>query len=471
MIRKIIISTGITSLGTIFTMVFHFLSLFFITREISVPDFGIYALVITISGFLNLLSSMGLEVSIVKFISEGSQFRENILRPITVLKTLSTIALLIVFIFFYKYYPVDGKIQIWDYNIFTVLIFLLGSYRDYFYRLLQGLNKFVDYTLIQILSALSRLIIILLWINYLEFSLVILFYIEVFVIFFTVILQIIRIPFNSFWRKPDQSITYKYLLKFSLPLFFNNIITFIYDRIGIVVTGALMTTASVAIYDISTRLPGAILGVISSFILVFFPNISTLFSIGDLINAEKLVNQSIKLLTIIISLLTIIIFTWRDEIIIILFSSKYIDASIPLVIMMISLLLRSLANILGYGIVSAGYSRIPMQVNLVSMIIGVISTIVLVYYLGYIGAALSTVILNCVSLIYYAYYYKKLRLIRIDLSFVKSIFILLILLSVCFFTEKIHLNLGLAAIFIFILINLNWFKQFKMVFSSISNNQ
>lgn len=456
-LNNLIKGTTVTTLGSVLSMGFHFISIFFITRNLSIEDFGIYALIIAISGLLNLLSSMGLEISIVKFISEGAQYRNQLLRPTLELKTLTTILVTLLFFFLYQFYPTDGFTRVWDYNLFTVAIFILGSYRDFFYRVLQGVNKFRKYTYVQIFGAVSRVVIILVFIYFYNLTLENLLLTEVLTIALSVLFQIFSIPFNDLWSDNSNK-HYKYILKFSSPLFANNLITFAYDRIGIFIIGILLTASSVAIFDIASRLPSAILGIISSFILVFFPNISTLFSKGDIKNAERLINFSLKFFSITLSLLIILVFAWRSEIMVSLFSSKYSAADLPFVIMMISLLLRTLANILGYGIVSAGYSKIPMLVNLVAMIIGTISTIILVYYYGYIGAAISTIILNGITLIQYLYYYKKLNLVDIDFSFAKSFLLMTSLLVISFFVQKINFYFSVLPVIIFLLAHLNDIK-------------
>ncbi len=458
-IKNIVKGTSVTTFGSLISMGFHFISIFFITRHIAIEEFGIYALVIAVSGLLNLLSSLGLEISIVKFIAEGTEYRNELLKPTLIIKTLATIIIVFLFISLYKFYPTDGDNKVWDYNIYTILLFVLGSYRDFFYRVLQGVNRFRDYTYAQIIGAISRVIIIFVFIFFNDLTLEYLLITEVLTAALAISYQLIKIPFDQLWNKAQSKMHYKYVLKFSAPLFANNIITFAYDKIGIFILGILMTTASVAVFDVASRLPGALQGILSSFIIVFFPNMSTLFNLGDRKNAEELINHSLDFFTMLLSSCTLVIFIWREEIVILLFSAKYIDAAVPLSLFMISLTLRSLANILGYSIVSAGYSKIPMKVNLIAMIIGVVSTYFFVLVWGYIGAVLATILLNLISFIQYLSYVKNLNISTINYKFLSAIISVAAILIILLLINHHNIFLNFVAFLTFIIINRNRFKS------------
>lgn len=67
--RDFIKGSAATSLGTIVSMIFQFVSILIITRQITKEEFGIYVLIIVISTFLDTVSGLALEQSLVKFIS------------------------------------------------------------------------------------------------------------------------------------------------------------------------------------------------------------------------------------------------------------------------------------------------------------------------------------------------------------------------------------------------------------------
>ncbi len=290
-----------------------------------------------------------------------------------------------------------------------------------FYRILQGLNKFKQYSIIQITTSSFRVTLIIYSIYTEIFDLHLLLYFEIFIIILGISLQSFQIPFKSLVRGKSSFNEYYKLIKFSSPLYANNLITFAYDRIGIFVIGVLITAKSVAIYDVSTKIPSALQGILSSYVLVFFPNISTLFNIGDNKSAEKLINKSLSYISLLLSVLIVGIALWNKEIVQLLFSSKYLESALPLTIMMFALSARNLSNVLGYSIVAAGYSKIPMKVNAVSVLIGIMSTLFFVSQWNYIGAAFAALLMNIVSLTQYSLYHRKLKLVRLNFAYSYSL--------------------------------------------------
>ena len=69
--RDFIKGSAATSIGTIVAMAFQFLSIVIITRYVTKEEFGIYVLIIVISTFLDAVSGLALEQSLVKFISSA----------------------------------------------------------------------------------------------------------------------------------------------------------------------------------------------------------------------------------------------------------------------------------------------------------------------------------------------------------------------------------------------------------------
>ena len=64
--KNILKSSASTSIGTITSMVFQFLSVMIMTRYVTKEDFGIYVLIIVAVNFFNLLGGLGLELTMVK---------------------------------------------------------------------------------------------------------------------------------------------------------------------------------------------------------------------------------------------------------------------------------------------------------------------------------------------------------------------------------------------------------------------
>jgi len=159
--EKFLRKSAATFIGQAASMAFHFVSIMILTRVISKEDFGIYALILVINNLFLILSSMGLDVTLVKFISSDSDGKKkSVFTRIVSLKILSLLFFVVLFLFagelFLPY--IDKKIL--DFLYYIPIIFFLGSFRDLFFRVLQGLNFFKRYAITQVVSASSRLLLI-----------------------------------------------------------------------------------------------------------------------------------------------------------------------------------------------------------------------------------------------------------------------------------------------------------------------
>lgn len=446
------------SIGQISSMLFHFLSISVLARSMEVKEFGLYSLILAITYLFNTLGSFGLEITLVKFItSEEKQQKDQVLFPVLLLKLITTALFCLIF-----YFLSDLILQLFDKNLsvfafyITILIFL-GSFRDVFYNLLQGLNLFKKYAIVQTISAAIRVILILLFVflSILTFNNLII--IEILTTVLAIFALVIVLPLRSLLAFTKDTQIYKSIIRFTLPVYFNNIFTIIYGRSNLFIIGIFLTPASVAYYDVASKIPEALKKMFNSFILVYFPNLSKLLAKGDKSSAVSLMNKSIGIFNISLGIIVFISYVFSKEITILLFSEKYITVTVAFSLLMFNFLLRTSGNIMGYSILSAGRPEIPMKVNIVTSIISLGGTLIFVPIVGYIGAVYALLIMNITSLFQYYYYLKKLDLEMELTNFLKPIIILLVSGFIFYLLPEYDNELLLKIIFVMVFLAVNWF--------------
>jgi len=224
-----------------------------------------------------------------------------------------------------------------------------------------------------------------------------------------------------------------------------------------------MNPVSVAYYDVGAKVSEALKKMFNSFILVFFPNLSNLFSKGDKASAGILINKSLSAVSLVLASATLLAFLFRDEIMILLFSEKYVESSFVFSLLMLNLIFRSLANILGYSNLSAGHPKVPMKVNIVCSAVSVAGSFLLIPQFGYVGAAYSLIIMNTLAQGLYILYLKNMKLNIEILKYSKSV-LLLFLTVIVYMLLNID-SISVRIIFIIIFLVLNWFivPEFKSI--------
>ena len=466
--EKFLKNSVLSSVGQGISMVFHFASIMILTRVISKSDFGIYTLIFVVTYLFLVLSGLGLDVTLVKFISsEKEEAKKSVFTKILLIKILSlTFFTALLFLTGQHFLPLfDAKIT--EYLIYISILLILGSFRDLFFRVLQGLNLFKKYAITQIISAMSRFLLIIYF--YLQGTLNLdnLILTEIITIIVTLIIEFIFIPLNTLITKKADSIELIKIVKFTIPIYFNNILGFMYSQVNLVIIGVLLTPVSIAYYDVGAKIPEAFSKMFNSFTLVFFPNLSNLFSEKRKSAGEKLVTTSLNSISIVLAFATLILFLFRKEIVILLFSERYVESSLVLSLLMLNLTLGALATLLGYTNLSAGHPKVPMKVNIVSSVISIGGSLIMIPQFGYVGAAYSLIIMNTVAQVLFVIYLRRINIIVNVLRYTKPIIFLVITVLLYLFLNDDSLLVRLLSISFFLL--LNWFLvvELKSMFSSI----
>lgn len=421
-----------SSIGSIISIVFHFFSIMIITRSLNKEEFGVYILIIATMYLFNLLAGFGFEISLTKFISSDTEEKKGQILATTVfsrLIPLLTIILLFLIAGNYLVSLIDTNLI--NFTFYIPLLISLASFRDLLNNLMQGMKLFSQFVTVQVSSAFVRLIIILMLIYFHVLDIQNLLLVELISIGIALAIQVIVIRFKEFLPFRPELAVFKSLVKFSFPLYLNSILTFVYDRVNLFIISAYFTATSVAYYDVADKIPDALKRVFYSFILVYFPNSSKLFAENKNADAENLMNKSLIGISAALSVAVLVSFIFQGEIISIIFSAKYLEASLAFALLMFNFYLRAISNILGYTLVAAGFSSTSLKTNLVASSISLAGSLLMVPKFGFIGAVYALIVMNLVSQIIYTRFLWKYLFLPNSREYLKPLVV--VILTVAFY--------------------------------------
>jgi O-antigen/teichoic acid export membrane protein len=458
--KRILKGSAATSIGTISSMVFQFMTIMIMTRYVPKEDFGIYVLVIVIVNMFNLLGGLGVELTMVKFIASDGQERRDVLMPVLILRAIGSLVFSFIFILTYKfvlhYFDERLSLYIW----YILIIFILANYRDLFYNLMQALNQFRQYSIVNVASSAFRVLVVVIFIYIDKLDIESLLIIEILSTLQPLVHQIIVIPFKKHLSVKATTDTYKRVIKFSLPLYLNNVVTFINGRMNIFIIGLYLYPSSVANYDVASKVPQALKKIFSSFIIVYFPNLAKLFSQGDKKTAAILIERSIGIFSLVVSFLTLFAILFRNELTIFLFSERYAEVSLAFALLILNFLIRGFGDLMGYTLVPAGYPSVSPRVNTIASFISISLSFLLIPIYGFMGAVYSLLIMNLVSSLLFYRYLIKYNINFHLMIFLKPTVILLAAPLTLLFSGKFSVLLN---IFLFIIcIIIGWFLNEDM---------
>lgn len=204
-----------------------------------------------------------------------------------------------------------------------------------------------------------------------------------------------------------KSLDLKKHLKPILILFAFNISATIYISSDVTILGFLKDDTNVGLYSVSTKIYTIVKSLLMSVLMVSIPRISYLIGRDD----KKQINTVCKeiysaLFTIVLPAMLGIILL-RKEIILLISGSEYIDASMPLMLLSISLVFSMLSYFWSQCILIPNKKDIVVLfAAILSSIINIILNIVLIPKWGINAAAMTTIISEMMMFIISMYYGK-----------------------------------------------------------------
>jgi O-antigen/teichoic acid export membrane protein len=383
----------------LFRFLFGFLITTLIIKHLGPTDFGFFTYSLTIASIFGLLSKFGLDVILVKELSENNSDESKLLSSALFIRISFSI------LSFFLVIPVIYFLGESNLIISLVFIFLICNiFQSYelFESFLQSRlkNKISSLISISVLLIASLVRIIFLYFDYgvLYFSLALL--LEIFLLFF--ILIIFLKYQNISLEKPDFSVC-KDLINKSYPLLISSIFAFVYLKIDTIMLRFMTTFESVGIYSSAVKF---------SELLYFFPILIANSFLPILVknkkNANQLKNTFFKLfkITLSISLIFIIVLSFFSNFLVeLVYGLKYIDASLVIKIHVWSLLFISMNAVCSKLIIIENKQIFFIKISFVGALLNIILNIFLIPYAGIYGAAYSTLFSYFVvsSLIYRKY--------------------------------------------------------------------
>lgn len=407
------------STGTIATVVFHFLSITIMTRSVEQKTLGLYFLILATAMFFKIISNLGMDLTLVKFLSDENNDTSQ---------TISSIIwsrLLIVSLFGFVVYlggdfilPLLGE-GMEPFVLYIPYIFIGHSIRELFLHLMQGLQQFKNYALVQVISAILKFSLVFIFLR--QLNLETLLYIEMAMLGSSIFLQLWMIPFRKLgmaWQNFNRT-TLRQVFTFGMPLYYTSILTIGYSKSSVFLINYFLDPLSIALYEVALKIPEGVTRIFRSFITVYFPSISTLFSQGKKREAVKVMNKSISYFSLLCTLMCVGAFLFSREIVTFLFSEQYSNVGFAFAMLMVGVYLRVTANTLGYSLVSAGYPTTSSKVNTISVIVFLTSSVLLIPRVGYLGAVFATIIMNSSAILCYYLYLLRADLAPSPMGFVR----------------------------------------------------
>jgi len=456
-----------------FLKLLSFAGQIFLARLLVPSDFGIYVIIIFIIGFFGLFSDVGLSLAIIQKKEEPTKIELSEVFMLKVLLSLGLILLIWILAPYARlFYTTFSDANVMMLRVFSITL-LLASLRAVPISLLERKIKYNLISLLDIAGVFVYYVVALTgaFLNFGVWSFILGAVIKE--ISETVILYIIQ-PFL-----PNITLSLgniKKMLRFGIYMQGNGLVNFLRSSIVPVIGGIISGPYGVGLLHFSFNIALLPETVASNFGRVAFAGYSRIQSQRELLASS--ISRSVSMLSIIIYLFPVIIFSFGSVLIPIVFSEKWAPALPALYWYSAGAFFLPMLASLGQGILAIGKSKEIFWGSFLTAVSGWIIALSLINIFGFVAIAVTYFLTSFFFCMFYIIILKKSgfelniisvlapKIIAVVFSFAFSLG-LNFLLPQGFFMIIIKLFLSVTSYFIFMLIFVR--KDTKELFSLIAN--
>ncbi|MBE8540561.1 oligosaccharide flippase family protein [Geoglobus acetivorans] len=436
-LQRIARGTGIVFAGTIISMFFGFISRAVIARYLSVGEYGVFNLALTVLNIALVVSTLGLQNALpreIAFYKERESSRiMDLISMALIIVALNSLIWTKVLIFgaenisqVFNEERLVYALKIMAFALpFSALIGMMIS-------ISQGFGRVREKVYFQNILYPTVFLVLVVGGAFLELSFTYVFFAYVVAQALTLLVltfDVWKIKLFEFKLSFNMKIGKK-LLTFSLPLMLGGILIFVMNWTDTLMLGYYGTSEVVGLYNAATPLARLIPIFLNSAAFLYPPIAASLYAKDRL----KELKRTYQILTkwIFLSTLPIfsVMFLFPEVTIGLLFGTKYLPASQALRILALGSMFHTFLGLNGLSLVVIGETRFGLKSSSVSAVLNVILNALLIPSYGIEGAAVATAVSYLVANILNSWkLYQKTKIHPFSWNYVKSLAISFVLLG------------------------------------------
>jgi O-antigen/teichoic acid export membrane protein len=367
------------------------------TNRLDPSEVAVFALLLLSADFLNLAGTFGLSVSLPKIVGAAPPYRQDALvRANLSAQIVVSLTLGVAIWAAWAWLPrpenwpenPDWR-RLIDYAWLLPPLFIAGALRDMAMAALAGLNAYGRRAAGIAAASLAQMILVFVLIGWwrggiVTLSLATALSYAVGVAWFFASLPAGR-GFRLDWRAYASSI------RFSIPLYLNNLLTFFYQRFDTVLLLALLDAPSAAIFEMAKRIPMILARVLNALLVPFLPNLAALIAAEDFPRAARLLNRAVALTAFTGYSAALAVIAVQEPLLILLFNADYLPAAPVLGALMAAICITVQTGLMGQSLIALGKPHLITAINTGLAALSVALNLLLIPRFGLMGAGAAAV--------------------------------------------------------------------------------
>ena len=365
-----------------------------IARRFPIDAFGIFVLLLVLVSFLSQISNLGLILSIAKFIAgtDDPIRKQQLIGSALFLRLLATAVVSLLALagkpVLVNVFHASAASELLGY---VPMLFFLESMRSLMKSILQGFFRFGNIGISDFLTNAANLAILAAAVSVKTVGVADLVWARAAAVFLGAVFAFACIPLPKTGFAANR-VVLRELLTFGFPLQLNDILFFFFNRADTLAIGIFMSPAVVALYEVARKIPDSLRQLYEPFRSVYFSFSARLFDSKERKKAAQLLNDSSRFVAFVTILGAAIAVLFGREIILLVYSEKYLLSVPVFVLLMVNLSASLIGNILGTSLVTIGESDKPVMVNIFNAAASLAGCMILTPLAGLSGAATGNLI-------------------------------------------------------------------------------
>ena len=393
----------------------------FLSRSLSIEDFGLFYAVGAFIGLFTLVRYLGLNSALVKYIPEflvkgDKNSIKTSIKIVVVVQVLTVLAFTGIILVFHNsitatLFKASGADSI---LILMTLSFLPSLFFMVFQSVFQGYQKLRTYALIEpvriSLTFLLSVVLISMGVVGVAFAYLIAAILTTLVFFYS----FYKLDIFTAKTKITSGILKK-ILKFSMPVFVSSIAIFIITYTDTIVITFYRSLGEVALYQVAMPTSQLLLIFSGAIAAVAFPLISELHTRKRFGEIQKSISVIITVLVFLILPFVILLVSFPEVIIKFLFGDGFLSAVITLQILTVSMIFYSIFTVLQTTLDGIGRPFINTKILFLMAVANLILNIALVPTYGIIGSAAASLTAYLIGVVVELSFVRKLLNVSLPL--------------------------------------------------------
>ena len=386
-----------TGSGTAITIVALFLETMIAVRLMDKASYGIYILLIAIVNLLVMVVDLGSKTAITQLMAGSDLERKTVIvNSVLLLRTLVIAASALLIWFSRDLFLLNESLAgLSQYVLFIPIMLAVTSVDELFFGILQGFHAYKHIAGAQILRSIVRLILTATLLFVFDMGVLAVIYSWIFSFAVAILYQYFVMPIPK--KFLFQGSVLSEILRFGFPIYLTRFMGALNGHLDALILGAMASPASVAIFAVAARIPVAIQRLFQSFTAVYYPTVATLISEGKDKQAHDMFNRSLRMVSMALTLVALIGFLFRREIITLLFSVSYADSTLVFGILLIAMHMHLVVNLMGFTMTAAGFPARTLGENAARITVGLTSNFILTPIFSHFGPAWASVLGNYIA--------------------------------------------------------------------------